>query len=50
MLAAAQHKLVTTLGPENPDSQSPTTHLAQYYRDHHRDADASRVLASGENH
>ncbi len=50
MLAAAQHKLATTLGPGNPDTQSATTHLAQYYRDHHRDADASRVLAAGEDH
>jgi hypothetical protein len=27
-----------------------TTRLAQYYREHHRDADLERVLAPGQHH
>jgi tetratricopeptide (TPR) repeat protein len=50
MLAAAQRKLVSTLGSQHPEAEKATTRLAQYYREHHRDADLARVLATGEHH
>jgi serine/threonine protein kinase len=45
MLIAAQSKLLKSLGPLHPEVALASQRLAQYYRSHHRDADASRVLA-----
>jgi hypothetical protein len=50
MLAAAQRKLESMLGPQHAEAQKATTRLVQYYREHHRDADVARVLAAGEHH
>ncbi len=44
MLVAAQSKLLATLGPRHPEVVQATSRLAEYYRGHHRDADAARVL------
>ena len=46
MLAAARSKLLATVGPQHPATQQATARLAEYYREHHRDADAARVLAA----
>jgi serine/threonine protein kinase/tetratricopeptide (TPR) repeat protein len=46
MLLAARSKLLTTVGPQHPATQQATARLVEYYRAHHRDADASRVLAA----
>jgi hypothetical protein len=45
MLIAARSKLLSSMGPLHPEVILATTRLAQYYKSHHRDADASRVLA-----
>src|SRR6202012_4638591 len=44
MLVAARSKLLNSMGPLHPEVILATTRLAQYYRSHHRDADAARVL------
>jgi eukaryotic-like serine/threonine-protein kinase len=44
LLAAAQKKLLGTLGPDHPEVMLATSRLAAYYRAHHREADANRVL------
>jgi serine/threonine protein kinase len=44
MLVAARSKLLSSVGPLHPEVILATTRLAQYYRSHHRDADAARVL------
>jgi serine/threonine protein kinase len=46
MLAAARTRLSASLGPMNPATQQATARLAEYYRTHHRDAEADRVLAA----
>jgi tetratricopeptide (TPR) repeat protein len=46
MLLAARAKLLTTVGPQHPATQQATARLAEYYRAHHRDAEAARVLAA----
>ncbi len=46
MLLAARSKLLTSVGPEHPATQQATARLVEYYRAHHRDADAARVLAA----
>ena len=46
MLLAARSKLLTTVGPRHPATQQATARLAEYYRTHHRDAEAARVLAA----
>jgi serine/threonine protein kinase len=46
MLLAARSKLLATVGPQHPATQQATARLAEYYRAHHRDADAARVLAA----
>jgi serine/threonine protein kinase/tetratricopeptide (TPR) repeat protein len=48
MLAAAQTKLNSTLGPRDPEAQLATSRLADYYRAHHRDADAERISKAAE--
>ncbi len=46
MLLAARAKLLAAVGPEHPATRQATAWLAEYYRAHHRDADAARVLAA----
>jgi eukaryotic-like serine/threonine-protein kinase len=46
MLLAARFKLLTTVGPQHPATQQATARLVEYYRAHHRDAEAARVLAA----
>jgi eukaryotic-like serine/threonine-protein kinase len=46
MLVAARTKLLATVGAQHPATQQATERLAEYYRAHHRDADAARVLAA----
>jgi hypothetical protein len=46
MLVSARAKLLATVGPQNPATKQATTRLAEYYRAHHRDAEAVRVLAA----
>jgi tetratricopeptide (TPR) repeat protein len=45
MLVAARSKLLKTVGRLHPEVELATIRLAEYYRAHHRDADAARVLA-----
>ena len=44
MLVAARSKLLKTVGPLHPEVQLATKRLAEYYRSHHREADAQRVV------
>ncbi len=46
MLLAARKKLLATVGPQHPATQQATARLVEYYRAHHRDVDAARVLAA----
>ncbi len=46
MLLAARSKLLATVGPLHPATQQATARLVEYYRAHHRDAEAARVLAA----
>jgi tetratricopeptide (TPR) repeat protein len=46
MLVAAQKKLFATLGPQHPEVMLATSRLAEYYRAHHRDAEAVKILSS----
>jgi eukaryotic-like serine/threonine-protein kinase len=46
MLLAACAKLRATVGSQHPATQQATARLVQFYRAHHRDADAARVLAA----
>jgi eukaryotic-like serine/threonine-protein kinase len=46
MLVAAQRQLLKTLGPQHPEVMLATSRLAEYYRAHHRDADAVKILSS----
>jgi serine/threonine protein kinase/tetratricopeptide (TPR) repeat protein len=46
MLIAARSKLLTTVGPQNPATRQASAWLAEYYRAHHRDAEAAQVLAA----
>jgi serine/threonine protein kinase len=46
MLAGARSKLLATVGSQHPATQQATAWLVEYYRAHHRDADAARVLAA----
>jgi serine/threonine protein kinase len=45
MLVTARAKLLKSLGPLHPEVALASDRLAQYYRSHHRDADAAKVLA-----
>ena len=46
MLVEARSKLLSTVGAQHPATQQATAWLVEYYRTHHRNADAARVLAS----
>ena len=46
MLLAARSKLLAAVGPQHPATQQATAWLVQYYRAHHREVDAARVLAA----
>jgi len=46
MLVAARKQLLTTLGPQHPEVMLATSRLAEYYRAHHRDAEAVKILSS----
>jgi hypothetical protein len=46
MLLAARSRLLSTVGAQHPATQQATARLAEYYRAHHRDAEAARVLAA----
>jgi eukaryotic-like serine/threonine-protein kinase len=48
MLLAARSKLLATVGMQDPATQQATSRLVEYYRAHHRDAEA-RVLAAPPN-
>ena len=48
MLAAARSKLMATAGVRHPATQQATAWLVEYYRTHHRMADAARVLAGAD--
>jgi hypothetical protein len=44
MLETARTKLLSSVGPMHPEVILASNRLARYYRTHHRDADATRVL------
>jgi serine/threonine protein kinase/tetratricopeptide (TPR) repeat protein len=44
LLLAAQKQLLATLGPQHPEVVQANARLAQYYRAHHRDAEAAKIL------
>ncbi len=46
MLLAARSKLLEKVGPQHPATQQATAWLVEYYRAHHRNDDAARVLAA----
>jgi hypothetical protein len=46
MLLAARSKLLAQVGTQHPATQQATARLVDYYKAHHRDADAARVLAA----
>jgi serine/threonine protein kinase/tetratricopeptide (TPR) repeat protein len=46
MLIAARARLLASVGSQNPAAQQATAWLVEYYRAHHRDAEAARVLAA----
>ena len=46
MLVAARARLLATVGAQHPATQDASARLAEYYRTHHRDAEAAQVLAS----
>jgi tetratricopeptide (TPR) repeat protein len=46
MLAAARSRLLATVGPQHPATQHATARLVEYFRAHHRDTEAARVLAA----
>jgi len=48
MLVAAQSRLQATVGAQHPEAKQATSRLLQYYREHHRDADATHLLRLSE--
>jgi len=48
LLSAAWQVLRTSLGARHPAAHDAGVRLAQYYRAHHRDADAAQVLAASD--
>jgi serine/threonine protein kinase/tetratricopeptide (TPR) repeat protein len=46
MLVEARARLLATVGPQHPETLRATARLVEYYRAHHRDAEAMRVLAA----
>jgi hypothetical protein len=49
MLVAARTRLLATVGPQHAATQQASERLVEYYRAHHRDDDAARVLAGSHN-
>jgi eukaryotic-like serine/threonine-protein kinase len=45
MLVEARTRLLATVGPQHPATVEVTARLVEYYRSHHRDAEATAVLA-----
>jgi serine/threonine protein kinase/tetratricopeptide (TPR) repeat protein len=45
LLVSAQRELMRTLGAKHPETRLATTRLADYFRTHHRDAEAARLLS-----
>jgi serine/threonine protein kinase/tetratricopeptide (TPR) repeat protein len=43
LLIAAQSRLLATVGGVHPETQQATSRLVQYFQEHHREADATRV-------
>jgi tetratricopeptide (TPR) repeat protein len=50
LLAKAQSRLMQTLGAQDASTRQASKHLLEYYRAHHRDADAARMLAVLDTH
>jgi eukaryotic-like serine/threonine-protein kinase len=48
MLVAARGRLLATVGPRHPATQEAGAWLVEYYRAHHRDAEADQVLAGSD--
>jgi len=48
LLVAAQSRLQATVGPQHPDTQQATARLVQYFREHHREEDATHLLLLSE--
>jgi eukaryotic-like serine/threonine-protein kinase len=46
LLVTARTQLLASLGPQHPEVKLATSRLAEYYRDHHREADAVKILSS----
>jgi eukaryotic-like serine/threonine-protein kinase len=46
LLESAQRQLSKTLGSQHPEAKLATSRLAEYYRLHHREADAVKILSS----
>jgi serine/threonine protein kinase/tetratricopeptide (TPR) repeat protein len=46
MLVEARSILLATVGAQHPETLRATARLVEYYRAHHRDAEAARVLAA----
>ncbi len=46
MLVAARKQLLASLGAQHPETKLATSRLAEYYRAHHRDNDAVKILSS----
>jgi eukaryotic-like serine/threonine-protein kinase len=46
MLLAARAKLLAAVGSQHPATQQATARIVEYYRAHHRDAEAAQVLAA----
>ena len=48
MLVAARAQTTRDGGRAHPATQEATARLVEYYRSHHRDADAAQVLAGSD--
>jgi serine/threonine protein kinase/tetratricopeptide (TPR) repeat protein len=49
MLVAARARLLATVGPQHTATQQASARLVEYYRAHHRDAEAASILAGANN-
>lgn len=50
LMSQAVLRLINTLGSHHPDTTIATERLLQYYHEHHRDLDATRILAAVAKH
>jgi eukaryotic-like serine/threonine-protein kinase len=50
LLVNAHALLLRSLGTKHPETQLVTTRLVQYFHEHHRDADANRILTANAAH